>query len=209
MTTTEEKDLQKLKYRLNLILIAGLCSTTLAPSVIFYFRGEGEFKWMFIFIGISYLVSRLPKTFYDKFQLSKDLKVYKKLGVDQFKKFSTNGDFINRKIRRSFPMHRNVVNFETIKDKLNETYTIEKSHTVLFVFCLLTSIYAFWTNSFGTTIILFIGNILFNYYPNLLQQYNRIRYLRVINNYFSHRLGTLGTRHRTSRPTWKKFRPDA
>ncbi|WP_416377829.1 hypothetical protein [Algoriphagus sp. D3-2-R+10] len=35
----------------------------------------------------------------------------------------------------------------------------------------------------GTAIILFIGNILFNYYPNLLQQYNRIRYKRIIENY--------------------------
>jgi hypothetical protein len=75
------------------------------------------------------------------------------------------------------------LNFETIKDKLNETYKIEKSHTVLFVFCLLTNIYAVFTNSIGTAVILFIGNILFNYYPNLLQQYNRIRYKRVVNNY--------------------------
>jgi hypothetical protein len=76
-----------------------------------------------------------------------------------------------------------VTNYETIKEKLNETYTIEKSHTVLFIFCLLTNIYAFWANSIGTAIILFIGNILFNYYPNLLQQYNRIRYTRVVNNF--------------------------
>ena len=177
---TGEKDLERLKYRLNLILIAGLCATTLAPSVIFYFRGEGELMWMIIFIGISYFVSRLPKSFYDKFQLSKNLTIYKNLAVDKFKKFSTNGDFINRRIRRQFPTHRNVTNIETLKAKLNETYTIEKSHTVLFVFCLLTNIYAFWTNSIGTAIILFIGNIIFNFYPNLLQQYNRIRYMRVI-----------------------------
>ncbi|MGB7785717.1 MAG: hypothetical protein WBL27_06415, partial [Salinimicrobium sp.] len=157
-----------------------LCATTLAPSVIFYFRGEGELVWMIIFIGISYFVSRLPKSFYDKFQLSKNLTIYNKLAVDKFKKFSTNGDYINRRIRRKFPTHRNVANLETLKAKLNETYTIEKSHTVLFIFCLLTNIYAFWINSIGTAIILFIGNIIFNFYPNLLQQYNRIRYKRVI-----------------------------
>ena len=177
---TGEKDLERLQYRLNLILIAGLCGTTLAPSVIFYFRGEGELMWMILFIGISYFVSRLPKSFYDKFQLSKNLTIYKKLAVDKFKKFSTNGDFINKKIRRKFPTHRNVANLETLKAKLNETYTIEKSHTVLLVFCLLTNIYALWTNSIGTAIILFIGNIMFNFYPNLLQQYNRIRYKRVL-----------------------------
>jgi hypothetical protein len=183
MTQTVDKELERLKYRLNLILIALLCSTTLAPCVIFYVRGKGEFKWMIVFFVISYLVSRLPNTFYDRFQISTSLSIYRKLGVDKFKKLSTNGDLINSRIRKQFPNHRNVMNVETIKEKLNETYTIERSHTVLFVFCLLTTIYALWTSSIGTAIVLFVGNILFNYYPNLLQQYNRIRYMRVVNNY--------------------------
>ena len=183
MTQTVNKEIEKLKYRLNLILIAGLCSMTLAPCVIFYFRGEGKIYWMIVFVGISYLVSRLPRKFYDKFQISRDTKIYKSLGVDKFKRFSTNGDFINRIIRKSYPNHRNVTNLQTVNDKLNETYTIEKSHTVLLIFCLLTNVYALLTNSIGTAIILFIGNLLFNYYPNLLQQYNRLRYKRIVNNY--------------------------
>ncbi len=183
MALTNDKELETLKFRLNIILIAFLCSTTLAPCVIFYFRGEGKLKWMILFICISYLVSLLPKKFYDRFQMSKSLKIYKQFGVDKFKRLSTNGDLINRKIRKYFPTHRNVTNLETIREKLNETYTIEKSHTVLFVFCLLTNVYAIWTNSFGIAIILFVGNVLFNYYPTLLQQYNRIRYKRVIENF--------------------------
>lgn len=183
MTQTVDKGLEKLKYRLNLILIALLCSTTLAPCFMFYLRGDGEFKWMVAFIAISYIVSRLPKSFYDQFQISTDLKIYKKLGVDKFKRLSTNGDLINSRIKKKFTTHRNVTNLETITEKLNETYTIEKSHTVLFIFCLLTNIYALWIFSIGTAIILFVGNILFNYYPTLLQQYNRIRYMRVLNNY--------------------------
>ena len=183
MTKTTDKDIEKLKYRLNLILIALLCSTTLAPCVIFYVGGAGEFKWLIVFIGISYLVSRLPRTFYDKIQISNNLKVYQQLKVHLFKRLSTNGDLINMQIRKKFPTHRNVKNLETVKEKLNETYVVEKSHTVLFVFCLLTTVYAFLTNAFGTAILLLIGNTLFNYYPNLLQQYNRIRYSRLIKNY--------------------------
>ena len=183
MTKTADKDLEKLKYRLNLILIALLCSTTLAPCVIFYFSGAGEFKWLILFIGISYLVSRLPKTFYDHIQISTDLKIYRKLGVDLFKKLSTNGDLINRSIRKKYPTHRNVTNLETIRQKLNETYVVEKSHTVLFVFCLLTSVYAFVMNSPEIAILVFLGNIVVNYYPNLLQQYNRIRYTSALKKY--------------------------
>lgn len=185
MTQTADKQLERLKYRLNLVLIALLCSTTLAPCVLFYFRGPGEVKWLIVFIAISYLISRLPKRMYDRFQISSDVKIYRKLWVAGFKKLSTNGDLINKAIRRKYPAHRNVKNIETIREKLDETYTIEKSHTVLFVFCLLTNIYALLTKSFVTATILFAGNILFNYYPNLLQQYNRIRYKRVIEKFSS------------------------
>jgi hypothetical protein len=85
----KEPELEKLRYRLNLILIAGLCSTTLAPCLLFYFTGEGEIEWAILFVGISYLVSLAPKGFYGKFQISTDLTFYQKLGVDQFKKIST------------------------------------------------------------------------------------------------------------------------
>ena len=176
-------ELEKLKYRLNLTIIALLCSTTLSPCVIFYIRGEGKLLWMCVFIVIGFVISRLPNSFYDRIQISRDLKVYKKLGVDKFKKLATNGDWINKRIRKKFPTYRNIINLETIEEKLKETYVIERSHTVLFVFCLLTNIYAFITHSITTAIILFFGNIIFNYYPNFLQQYNRIRYKRAVNSY--------------------------
>ena len=180
---TDTRKLEKLKSRLNLVLIALFCSTTLTPCVIFYVQGAGEIKWFIIFVVVSYLVSRLPKGFFDRFQISQDLEAYKRLKVHVFKKLSTNGDFINQRIRKEYPTHRNVTNLESVKEKLNETYSIERAHTVLFVFCLLTSIYAFLSHELTTAIILFVGNIIFNYYPNLLQQYNRIRYTRVVKNY--------------------------
>jgi hypothetical protein len=183
MTERTDKALERLKYRLNLILIALLSSTTLAPCVIFYIRGAGELRWLLVFVGLSYLVSRLPKASYDRFQLSSDVAIYKKLGVAKFKTLSTNGDVINRVIRKHYPTYRNVANLNTIREKLNETYAIERSHTVLLVFCLLTTIHAAWTGSWGTATILFFGNLLVNFYPNLLQQYNRIRYKRVLETF--------------------------
>jgi hypothetical protein len=177
------KDVEKLRYRLNLILIALLCSTTLAPCVLFFVRGAGEWTWLATFIAISYLVSRIPNSFYDRLQFSTDVQLYQKLQVPLFKKLSTNGDLINKRIRAQYPTHRNVSNLETIEAKLKETYTIERSHTVLFVFCLMTNVYAFATNSLGTAILLFFGNLFLNFYPNLLQQYNRIRYRRALKSY--------------------------
>ncbi|QCK16129.1 glycosyl-4,4'-diaponeurosporenoate acyltransferase CrtO family protein [Mangrovivirga cuniculi] len=179
-TVTKNKALENQRYRLNLIIISFLCSTTLAPSLIFFVRGKGEFIWLGIFIAIGFLISRLKPSFYDRIQFSQNLSFYKKLGVDKFKKFSSNGDYINRQIRRKYPSYRFLKNFDMIKEKLEETYVIERSHTVLFIFCLLTSIYAFLTTSYPIAILIIVGNTLFNFYPNLLQQYNRIRYKRVI-----------------------------
>lgn len=176
----ERLSLDQLKYRLNLIIIALLCSTTLAPCVIFYFRGAGEIKWMVIFMIICYLISLIPLPFYDRIQLSSDLNLYKMFGVHIFKKFSTNGDFINRQIKKKYPDYANIKNLESVKEMLKETYIIERAHTVLFVFCLFTNIYAFLSNLLITASILFTGNILFNFYPILLQQYNRNRYKKFL-----------------------------
>ena len=175
--------LENFKAKFNLIVISGLFLATFVPSYIFYITGAGEFKWLALFIGISYLISRIPNSFYFRFQISRDLRVYKKLGVNKFKRFSSNGDLINRRIRKKYPTYRNVRNLESVNEKINETYTIERGHTVLFVFFLLTNIYVFWTNSIVTGVVLLIGNVVFNFYPNLLQQYNRIRYEKVIENY--------------------------
>jgi hypothetical protein len=183
MESVSDQDARALKKtidRHNLIIIALLCSTTLAPAAIFFVRGPGEWLWLIIFIGLSYLISLIPKPFYDKLQWSRHVLFYEKLGVHVFKRLATNGDYINRRIRRKFPRHRQVSNVASVRDKWQETYTTERSHTVLFVFCLLTSVYAWFIGDLMTGWFLFFGNIIFNLYPNLLQQYNRLRYKRVM-----------------------------
>lgn len=180
---TDNSILENARYRLNLIIIALFCSTTLAPCVLFFFTGKGESIWLIIFIIVSYLFSLIPKHFYDKWQLSSNLKMYHILKVHVFKRFATNGDITNKILRRKFPLHRNVKNYASLVGKLEETYTVEKAHSVLFIFCLLTSIYAFHVGAVGTGGLLFWGNIVFNLYPNFLQQYNRIRYKKVIKQF--------------------------
>lgn len=109
--------------------------------------------------------------------------MYRILKVHVFKKFATNGDITNKILRRRFPFHHNVKNYASLIGKLEETYTAEKAHSVLFIFCLLTSIYAFYVEAVGTGGLLFGGNIVFNLYPNFLQQYNRIRYKKAIKQF--------------------------
>ena len=179
----QQKALERYIYWHNLIIIALFCSCTLSPALIFFTTGPGEWPYLLAFLAIGYWISRLPLSFYDRIQWSKKTVFYKKLGVHHFKKLATNGDFINRSIRKRFPHHRNVSNYASLEAKWKETYVIEKSHSVLFVFCLLTTVYAWFIGAYGTAIFLSVGNLFLNYYPNLLQQYNRVRYRKVLDGY--------------------------
>lgn len=179
----QQKALEKYIYWHNLIIIALFCSCTLSPALIFFTTGPGDWPYLLSFLVFSYLFSRLSMSFYDRIQWSKETGFYEKLGVHHFKKLATNGDFINRSIRKKFPQHRNVTNYASIGAKWKETYSVEKAHSVLFVFCLLTSVYAWMIGACGMAIFLGIGNLFLNYYPNLLQQYNRVRYRRVLDGY--------------------------
>jgi hypothetical protein len=179
----QQKALEGYVYRHNLIIIALFCSCTLSPALLFFTTGPGEWPYLLAFLIISYWFSRLPMSFYDRIQWSKETGFYKKIGVHHFKKLATNGDFINRSIRKKFPKHRNVTNYTSIEAKWKETYVSEKSHSILFVFCLFTGVYAFLIGAYGTAVFLGIGNLFLNYYPNLLQQYNRVRYRKVLDEY--------------------------
>lgn len=179
----QNAELKKTIDRQNLIIIALLCSTTLTPALIFFTTGVGQWQWLLVFIIVCFVFSRVPASYYNRFQLSQHLAFYKKLQVHHFKRYATNGDLINKRIRRKFPQHRNIYNYNSFNQKLKETYIIEKSHSVLFLFCGMTSIYAFIMRDWGTAILLAMGNFIFNYYPNLLQQYNRIRYKKAMQSY--------------------------
>src|SRR5687768_13328523 len=98
----------------NLVIIALLCSTTLSPAVIFYVQGPGQWMWLVIFVVICYGLSRIPISFLDKIQFSRQTMFYRKWYVHLFKKLATNGDFINRQIRRRFPYHRNITDLDSI-----------------------------------------------------------------------------------------------
>lgn len=48
----------------------------------------------------------------DRIQFRQSVSLYRNLRVHVFKRFATNGDMINRQIRRKFPHHRHVLRFK-------------------------------------------------------------------------------------------------
>jgi hypothetical protein len=174
-------ELKKLADRYNYIIVVLFCATNLSPILIFYLQGKGEWKWFIITLATSLSIGLLPNAIIDRVQFSQSVSFYRNLGVHVFKRFATNGDIINRQIRRKFPRHRNVYDLKSAELKLKETYTAEKLHWIFFIFTIATIVYIFSSKeSLEIAILLIVSNIIFNFYPNLLQQYNRIRLKRTL-----------------------------
>lgn len=124
----------------------------------------------------SFLLLFLPFSFFDRIQLSSNPNRYEALGVRFVNQFAQNGDIIKRMIRKKEPSFRILSAGNTSVNKLiNSTYFFEKFHFALFVFFISVTVYALVKSHIGWAFILTVSNIIYNVYPNLLQQYIRIK----------------------------------
>ena len=148
---------------------------SLIPVSIFCYR-HMSLKLFFSFLIISLIPLFLPNSFFNGIQLAKTTSVYKKMGIDVINKFAQNGEFINRMIRKRFPEHKTVLpGKRSVNKLLTQTYMLEKFHSMMFLFFNLAMVYALIKNYLWWAIVILITNIIYNVYPNLLQQYIRIK----------------------------------
>jgi len=153
---------------------------SLVPITVFCYQSMSP-KWFWIFLGLSFLPLFFPNILLDKLQIGRSTKIYKKLGVHFINRIAQNGEFVNRLIRKRFPDHK-VVSFDKKSSNrlVAQTYVFEKFHLMLFIFFTLAAIYAFAHHFSGWAWLFILTNILYNVYPNLLQQYIRVK-LRIYN----------------------------
>jgi hypothetical protein len=134
-----------------------------------------ELVWIYIFLALSLPVLLLPNGVYDAMQISRTTAVYERIGIRIVRKFTQDGDWVNRMIRRKFPKYKVFDSYPSIRRHLRKAYTIEKIHFAFFLFFLYASLYALVNKSFFWAGLIMLTNLIFNIYPNLLQQYNRLR----------------------------------
>lgn len=103
--------------------------------------------------------------------------LYERLGVRVFKRFASNGDYINRWVRQRYPSYRIVGRQQSIEAFLKQSIQGERWHLVLFLLGTFTQIYALRIGWYVWFLVLCAGNVVFNLYPILLQRYNRARVL--------------------------------
>ena len=133
-------------------------------------------KMTYSMLGVSLIPIFFPNSFFDRIQLSKDTHWYRRIGVKYINTFAQNGNLLNEILRKKYPSYKVVSRTRaSIKKQYYQTYFFEKFHFFLFLFFTMVTIYAGMQGQFYWVLILAISNLLYNIFPNLLQQYIRVK----------------------------------
>jgi len=178
MSSTADKELLKAKRLLNWYnMVPNIVWSVLnlGPISIYCYKNV-PYQLLYMFIAASMIPGFLPNSFFDRIRLGRTTRIYKRLGVGLVNKLAQNGAIINHLVRKKFPNHKRIFNQRSSINKLLEqTYMFEKFHFIMFVFFIAITFYALVKNHFWWAIIISASNVLYNIYPNLLQQYVRIK----------------------------------
>jgi len=133
-------------------------------------------RTIYILLGISLIPIFFPNAFFDKMQLSKSTRWYRRIGVKYVSALAQNGALVNRILRKKYPTFKVVSGrAASIKKQYYQTYFLEKFHFSLFLFFIMITIGALMQGHYYWALTLTISNLLYNVYPNLLQQYIRLK----------------------------------
>ena len=147
----------------------------LTPIVIFCYSFI-TLKTTYLLLGVSLIPIFFPNSFFDSIQLSRSAHWYIKMGVKYINTFAQNGRLLNKIVKKKYPGFKVLSRTKaSIKKQYQQTYFFEKFHFSLFLFFTMVTIYAGCQGRFYWVVILTMCNLLYNIYPNLLQQYIRVK----------------------------------
>lgn len=137
---------------------------------------ENRSPWMLITsIVLSMLVCFLPSKWLGALTLSKRRKTYEKLGLKFFRHFVQDGTLVNRHLRKHKKDFAVIRNRNHAISYLRTIAIQERFHYCCLVLFSLTTLCAITNGRPVMGLLLFLSNMLYNIYPILLQQYNRLR----------------------------------
>lgn len=166
---------QQLAGRYNMAVNLFWSALCLVP-LCWYWSIAFNTTWLIVAIVISMAALFPRQAFFNKMQLSRSTLLYRRLGVPFMQQFAQNGNFVNRQVQRTFPGHRVVHNRKSIRHYRERMLMFEKFHFLMLVFFLVTTIYAAVREMWWWVAIITLSNVIYNGYPLLLQQYNRLRH---------------------------------
>lgn len=136
------------------------------PVCYFWFLHGVDWPF-YVLVLFSIASCFLPETIYRKLTISKNQRVYKRLGVKFIRRFAQDGDFQGGRATG-------------VKAYLSKIQMFERYHFCCLIFFQVSSVYACYFEQYTLAFAIFFCNIIYNVYPILLQQYNRIRILKFL-----------------------------
>jgi glycosyl-4,4'-diaponeurosporenoate acyltransferase len=146
--------------------------------VLTYWFGNHTY-WLYIFILVSLIFVLLPASIFRYFQLSSNRKYYEQLGVKLIQQFVQNGTFVNRAIRKNNPEYKLIKDRTQALQYLNTINMYERYHFLCFIFFALTFIHALISQRYVAAVLILVVNVIYNVCPLLIQQYNKLRVMRI------------------------------
>jgi hypothetical protein len=173
--------------RLNIVPIALFC-VWLGSTVMFWLQAfgplrsfnraspdEAPFWWLVGSLLTSYAISFLPLSWYSVHRFEANGRLYEGLGVKAIRALVSNGDLINRFVRRRFPGYRVHAFAKRIDKVTKDGRSNELSHLISFGGGLVVAVYAWRIGWSDWAVWLTLANLLVNLYPVLVQRYTRAR----------------------------------
>ncbi|MDB5147026.1 MAG: hypothetical protein JWQ57_1046 [Mucilaginibacter sp.] len=144
-----------------------------------YWIGK-DITWLYVFVLFSLIPAVLPNSIFRHFQLSSNSKFYEHLRVKHIQKFVQNGTFINRVIRKKNPDYKIIKDRVEAHKYLGTINMYERYHVFCFIFLGVTFGHALYSQRYGAAFLILLANVIYNICPILIQQYNKLRVVRLL-----------------------------
>lgn len=131
-------------------------------------------RWLLPAVAVCLLPAILPAAWFRPRGFERGA-FYPRLGLRLFRRFATDGDLVNRRLRRIDPAYRVVRDSRTRAEHLAGTIANERWHLGFALAGAATCGYAAATAQYGWVAVIGILNVIFNVYPVLHQRYKRAR----------------------------------
>nr|WP_068890368.1 hypothetical protein [Pedobacter panaciterrae] len=145
-----------------------------------YFAEQRSPLLLIISVVLSILIYAIPNRWLRTLTLSNDKKTFERIGVKLLLYFVQNGTLANRIQRKYYKKSGIIHNRKQAQDYLKTIVMQERFHYCCLVLFFLSTVSAFSTGKPGIGMLIMLCNILYNVYPILLQQYNRLRIHRLL-----------------------------
>ena len=182
-------DVERLRNRLNTLVL--VIPGQFLPAVVmywmrfvpalrpFHFEVPAPPLWVPLTgLALAFLPHFLPRAYFEPRAFERG-GFYPALGLRFFRAIATDGDLINRRLRRLDPSYRVIRDRRTRDEHIAGSITNERWHTAFLLLGLVTTASALATGQHGWAIAITVFNVVFNLYPVCHQRYKRAR-LRTI-----------------------------